>query len=204
MIVQKSYSLKLAAMGPQEGHFSGVALVYGDKDAFGDTIRPGAFTKSITEAGAKFPLLWVHDSREVLGGIRVESDGRSLNVTGGLLLDAIPKAKEVHALLKAGAIRGLSVGFLPLRATPNEGGTEFIEGRLLEISLCPTPAFSSAMVNEVKSITDLAAALDPRRDRAALKALRDSISAMLGQEPEEDRSELLDAFQGFDVSKWRR
>jgi hypothetical protein len=209
VIIQKSYGLKLAALDPQgqAGRFTGTAVVYGDRDSYGDKIRQGAFSKSIADAGGKLPLLWVHQASEVLGSIRIEQDAKSLNVSGALLTDDIPRAREVHALLKAGAVKGLSVGFMTIRAAPLEdGGTEFIEGRLLEISLCPTPAFASAQVNQVKAIGDLAAALDPTRDRDALMSLRDSINMMLdGSHGQPDHgAALAAALATFDASKWRQ
>ena len=209
MIVQKAYGFKLEEMDPQgqAGRFHGVAVIYGETDSYGDTIKAGAFTKSIAEASGKLPLLWVHRAHECLGSIRIEQDAKALNVSGSLLVDDIPRAREVHALLRSGAVKGLSVGFVPTRATPNEGGgVEYAEGRLLEISLCPTPAFSSAQVSEVKAITELAQTLDPVHNKAALVALRDSIDAMLhgsSGRPEPGATELLEAFKGFNAAKWK-
>jgi HK97 family phage prohead protease len=207
-VVQKAYTLKLAAADidtSNRGTFTGTALVYGEKDSFGDSIRENAFSKSISDAGGRFPLLWTHDAREVLGTINVDGDGRTLAVTGSMLTDVVPKAREIHGLLKARAIKGLSVGFLPLRAAPIDGGgTEFVEGRLLEISLCAVPAYQSAMVNEVRSLEQLVQSLDARHDREALLAVRRSIDAILGDPPPDRTRELVSAFGTFDARRWKR
>lgn len=207
-IVHKGFTLKLmsAEASADRGTFAGTALVYGEKDAGGDVIREGCFSKSISDAHGRFPCLWTHDPREVLGTITVEADARSLSVSGSLLTDVIPKAREVYGLLKAKALKGLSVGFSVLRAAPIEnGGVEYIEGRLLEVSLCAIPAYQSAQVNEVRAIADLAKALDPQHDREALVALRDSITAMLeGTARRDVAAELAGALTGFDPGKWRR
>lgn len=128
-------------------------MPYGVPDERGEVIREGCFRKSIKDSGGTFPCLWTHDPLSVLGTIKVESDTRTLAVTGALLLDVVPKAKEVHGLLKARAVRGLSVGFLPLRVEPRkDGGVDYVEGRLVEVSLCATPAYVGAQVSEVRSL----------------------------------------------------
>ena len=206
-VVQKSYSLKLSSTDAvsDKGTFSGTALIYGEADSVGDRIREGCFAKSISDASGRFPCLWNHSAAEVLGTITVEADQRSLAVKGHLLTAEIPKAREIHALLKARAIKGLSVGFLPIRAAPVEGaGTEFIEGRLLEISLCALPAYASAAVHEVRSLTDLVRSLDERHDREALLLLRKSIDEILGAESPDLTPALVEALGNLDLNRWRR
>ena len=202
-IVQKSFALKLASESPgSDGHFSGVALVYGERDSLGDTIRPGCFEKSIRDNAGSFPCLWSHSTTDVLGSVSVESDTRSLQVRGHLLIDDVPKAREAHALLKARSIRGLSVGFVVLRAAPREdGGTDFTEGRLLEVSLTAVPAYESARVTQVR---DLVTALSNRGDRSGLLALRKSIDELIrdgGDHTDDDPRELLEAFEL--LARWR-
>ncbi len=154
-IVRKAFALKQCALDDEmRGSFSGTALVYGDKDLYGDTIKRGAFAKSLREHGDELPLLWSHDTAEPLGSIRVVSDGASLEVRGQLLADTVRRAGEVYELMKARVVKGLSVAFKPLRYDPQpDGGVLFSEGRLMEISLCSIPAFDSAQVATVKSIT---------------------------------------------------
>ena len=196
-IVQKSYALKLASVDQAPGEFLGTALVYNERDSLGDSIR---------DSGGSLPCLWSHDPREVLGTIHVEADARSLSVRGTLLVDDVPRAKEVYALLRAKSVKGLSVGFLPIRAVQRQdgSGTEFVEGRLIEISLTSVPAYQSATITEVRNLEHLARSLDAGHHREALKALHCAIGEMLGKSgPGEISSgDLLDALGKFDPGKW--
>lgn len=167
-VITKSYTLKVAS-AEDAGTFIGTAVPYNVADSIDDVMRAGCFRKSIVDAEGLFPCLWTHDPLSVLGTVKVESDNsHNLAVSGALLLDAVPKAREIHELMKARAIRGLSIGFVPLRAVPRpNGGREVVEARLLEVSLCAAPAYVGAQVTEVRSLT----APDEDEARLVLKAL---------------------------------
>ena len=58
-------------------------------------------------------------------------------------------ADETCALAKAGVLRGVSIGFNPIRSSPiRGGGVQYIEWELLEISLVSVPANAGAVVVE--------------------------------------------------------
>ena len=65
----------------------------------------------------------------------------------------MPKAKSTHALLKAGAIDGLSIGYRTVKSAYNENTDirELIELDLSEISIVTTPANKHSLVTSVKS-----------------------------------------------------
>lgn len=163
----------------EQGTFSGIASPFGgDPDAVGDVIDRGAFTKSLgehTAAGTKPLLLWMHDPAEPLGvwlDIREDRDG--LAVKGKLVLQA-RRAQEAYALLKAGALNGLSIGYRVRSAERRpEGGRTLKEVELVEISLVTLPAASQARVTDVKSApagtTAAKGAASTRRKTMAKKA----------------------------------
>ena len=71
-------------------------------------IEPGAFKS----AKPPVPMLAYHDPAKPVGAwdaIAVKSDG--LHVAGKLLVEDVALAREVRALVKAGAVKGLSIGF---------------------------------------------------------------------------------------------
>lgn len=134
-----------------DGAISGRAWQFGTADRVGDMIEPKAF------AGAALPLpmLFGHDMNDPVGTwdeIRVEADG--LHVTGKFV-DEVARAREVRALVKAGAVRGLSIGFMTKKAAPRTGGGRTISAlELLEVSLVTLPMHPGARVTSAKSAVE--------------------------------------------------
>jgi len=145
----RSFSLRAAKVS-EDGTFSGYASTFGNVDRYGDVIDRGAFRKTLADRPSR-PLLWGHDPREPIGIVDLSEDARGLRCNGRLEL-AVARAKEVYALMKAGAVRGLSIGFFPRQTEPAEGGGRIIrEVELVEVSLTPFPANDGALVEEVRA-----------------------------------------------------
>ncbi len=136
-----------------EGEFSGFAAVYGNRDEAGEIIVAGALTRSIKETGPTYPLLWAHDSATPIGSVTVEDGPHGLMVRGKLLL-SIAKAAEVMTMLRAGIIRGLSIGYKVVSDKFIDGGRLLTSLRLFEVSLVSLPANPQALVTDVKAQTD--------------------------------------------------
>src|SRR5688572_6712609 len=106
-------SLSLKSVG-EEGRFAGYASVFGIVDKQRDIVQPGAFAKTIKGRAQDIKLLWQHDFSEPVGVLtRMFEDTRGLYVEGRLLLE-VARARETYALLKAGAVSGLSIGYTPI------------------------------------------------------------------------------------------
>ena len=139
------------------GTFAGYGSVFGNKDLWGDIVMPGAFEKSIAK---KTPvMLWQHNTDEPIGVYtKVEERPKGLYVEGKLLIEDVVRSKEAHALLKNGAIRGLSIGFNAISwENKGEDGKRFRvlnEIDLWEISLVTFPANEKALVQNVKNAID--------------------------------------------------
>jgi len=137
------------------GVFRGYASVFGAKDSYGDVVAPGAFAASLAQhktAGTRPLLLWQHRVDEPIGvWTSVREDISGLLVEGKLVTEA-PDGAKAHALLKAGAINGLSIGFKTRKSSllPN-GGRLLEEIDLYEISLASLPSLQAARVTSVKS-----------------------------------------------------
>jgi HK97 family phage prohead protease len=137
------------------GVFKGYGSVFDVVDAWDDVVLKGAFVKSI--ARKKPALLWQHDSGSPIGVYTsVEEDDKGLKLEGRLLIDSVAQAKEAHALLRAGAISGLSIGYMPLAweyETRKEKRVRVLkEIDLWETSLVTFPANPKAVVGSVKSM----------------------------------------------------
>lgn len=153
---RKSFNLDIKAV-QEDGFFSGYGAVFGNLDWYNDIILPGAFKNTLakwTEKGKFPPVLWNHSSNEPIGVYtKLVEDEKGLYVEGRLLVDDVPKAKSTHALLKAGAIDGLSIGYRTVKSSYNENTDirELIELDLGEVSIVTTPANEKTTVISVKS-----------------------------------------------------
>lgn len=139
----------------EDGLFSGYASVFNVQDHHEDIIAPNAFKKSLEQWQAKgtFPkLLWQHDQRQPIGVLHeIREDDYGLFVKGQLLLD-LQQAREAYALLKAGVINEMSIGFKPIK-TRRYGAKRIRhieEIDLHEISLVTFAANENAKVMTVK------------------------------------------------------
>ena len=128
--------------------FAGYAALFDKIDRGGDLIRKGAFARAI-EAGRSVPLLWQHRPERPIG--RIESlaeDGRGLRVIGRLTPDA-GHAAEAAALLRDGAVGGLSFGYRVRAKEPRHRGRTLTDLDLVEVSLVTFPMQPGARVHAV-------------------------------------------------------
>jgi HK97 family phage prohead protease len=109
--MHRDFHLKIKSPVDAAGTFSGIASTYDGVDLVGDTIAPGAFKQAIQQQGSGgCPLLFGHSQLEPLGLARISDSSAGL-IVAGQLVSADPNAQRAHAHLKAGSIRGLSIGF---------------------------------------------------------------------------------------------
>jgi len=128
--------------------FAGYAAIFGRPDRGGDVIRAGAFARACRRPAAALPLLWQHAPGRPIGRIEyLKEDGRGLRVIGRLSQGAA--GREAAALLKEGAVRGLSFGYR-VRAAMGEGPRELTELELVEVSLVTFPMQPKARVHAVE------------------------------------------------------
>lgn len=137
------------------GEFEGHGSVFNVEDSYGDIVVPGAFKRSLDEhktEGTLPALLWQHDASQPIGYYSdMKEDATGLYVKGQILLETA-KGKEAHALLKAKAIRGLSIGFVARDTSRDEatGIRKVKDVDLWEVSLVTFPANRAASVEQVK------------------------------------------------------
>ncbi len=147
--------LEQRAIG-DDGTIEGYGSVFNVVDDWGDIIVPGAFAATLAAhkaAGTMPAMLWQHRDAEPIGvWTDMVEDSRGLRVKGRLVLEA-PRGKEAHALLKAGALNGLSIGFISRKWTWDDKNDErtLQEVDLWEVSPVTFPANVQARVDTVKS-----------------------------------------------------
>lgn len=148
-------SVKASDVG-DDGRFAGYGSVFGVTDSYAEIVAPGAFKNSLAELKAKgrtVPVLWQHRSDAPIGIYDLlEEDDRGLLVEGVLLKDDVTLAREAHALLKADAVSGLSIGYWVRKSSFDEktGIRTLEELDLVEVSLVTFPANDDARVEAVK------------------------------------------------------
>lgn len=125
--------------------FAGYAAIFGRPDRGGDVVRAGAFARSLKKAPGAVPLLWQHAPGRPIGRVEyLKEDKRGLRVIGRLSQGAA--GREAAALLKEGAVRGLSFGYR-VREAAGEGPRELTDLELVEISLVTLPMQPKARVH---------------------------------------------------------
>lgn len=143
---------ELKAVDPA-GVFEGYASVFEAVDQGRDAIARGAFKRSLKDRGPRqIKLLWQHDPTEPIGVLEeVREDARGLYVKGRLLMD-VRRAREAHALMRAGALDGLSIGFQSVTSRLDDltGVRTLDDVDLWEISLVTFPMQEMARISAFK------------------------------------------------------
>ena len=151
LVCQTGYStFQLEIKSSREGVIKGYASVFDAVDSNNDRVVRGAFKKTLEEAaetGLYPKMLWQHSETDLIGSWKIlKEDDTGLYVEGQLTKD-VAKATEAQALIKAGAIDGLSIGYRvkkALRGKDDRSVRLLTEVVLLEISLVTFPANQAA------------------------------------------------------------
>lgn len=128
----------------------GYASFFGMTDQGGDVVMPGAYGKSLSRLkaeGRAVRMLWQHDATQPIGvWDEIAEDGRGLRVKGRILTE-VAKGREAAALVAAGAIDGLSIGYRTVTAEKDAKGQRLLrEVELWEVSLVTFPMLAEARV----------------------------------------------------------
>ena len=128
--------------------FAGYAALFDVADAGRDTIRRGAFARTLRErrqhGGAPLPLYWQHRPEQRIGWIeRVAEDARGLRVIAAL----DNPLGRAGTMLRRRAVSGLSFGFRARRFRHSQAGRELFDVELFEVSLVTHPLQHGARVH---------------------------------------------------------
>lgn len=143
--------IKAALAVDDAGTITGTAWPFGSPDRVGDVIEKGAFGTP-----SRLPMLFAHDQAQSIGVWEsiTETDA-GLTVKGRLLIEDVARAREVRALVQAGAVSGLSIGFVSQKATARaRGGRTISKLDLHEISIVAVPCHPGATITSMKAATD--------------------------------------------------
>ena len=132
-----------------EGSFEGILSPYGNVDSGGDVVLKGAYEKTLKEQGNTRPLLWQHKTDTPIGQLTLEDREDGLWAKGQLLME-LEEAHKAYLLIKAGIVKGLSIGFVSIRDSIEKGVRQLREIKLYEGSLVTFPMNEMALVTSVK------------------------------------------------------
>jgi HK97 family phage prohead protease len=137
-----------------DGIIEGYASLFGELDQARDMVMPGAFTQTLKQRGLrKIPMLFQHDPSEPVGvWLELREDLRGLWARGRLIPD-VNRARELLALLRAGAVDGLSIGYRTQRGQiePRTRIRRLYQVDLWEVSIVTFPLLNGARVSAVKA-----------------------------------------------------
>ncbi len=151
-----------------DGALEGLAWPFATPDRVGDMIEKGAFA----DAAVPLPMLFGHDQNDPIGAwASAEERDDGLFLKGQLLVNDVARAREVRALVRAGAVRGISIGFRTRKAIKRPKGGRTIQSlELLEASLVTIPMHPGAQVTSAKTaVRALSLAAQLNRATAQLK-----------------------------------
>jgi hypothetical protein len=138
----------------ETGTIAGYGSVFGNRDAYNEVVVAGSFAKSLAEhrrKGTRPKMFWQHDTREPIGSwLDFSEDGKGLFMEGRLNME-VQRAREAHALLKAGDVEGLSIGYEVVKAEPDKDVLRLTELKLFEVSVVSLAANDRATVTAVKA-----------------------------------------------------
>jgi len=144
-----------------EGHVvAGYASLFGKADQGGDVVQKGAYAaslKRLAARGGRVKMLWQHDPAHPIGvWDEVREDATGLWVKGRILTE-VEKGREAAALVAAGAIDGLSIGYRTVKAERDGKGQRLLsELELWEVSLVTFPMLPEARVEAKAEALDSA------------------------------------------------
>ncbi|RIA56769.1 HK97 family phage prohead protease [Dichotomicrobium thermohalophilum] len=158
-----------------DGRVEGYASLFGVPDYGGDVVMPGAFAASLRRRGpCEVRFLFQHDPAQPIGvWDEIREDKRGLYVRGRLI-GGVMRAREVAAMLRAGALDGLSIGFRTVRADrdPRLRTRRLHEIDLWEISVVTFPMLPGAKVSRIEQAGATALAGVARRLQTMSSGLR--------------------------------
>lgn len=196
----------------EAGIFEGYASTFMGVDSYGDMILPGAYANTLTNRARPVQLRWNHTGPVIGKWLEAYEDDKGLRVKGQIVLGH-SVGRDAYALMKAGAVTGLSIGYrIPSGGAEKDGRVRKLKRiDLVEISVVETPADMGAQIGDVKSALDACMSLKDvealLRDAAGMSradacALVSRVKALAhGEREAESRAAaeaLLDTMRKFD------
>ena len=138
----------------------GYASLFWTRDLNDDVTAAGAFAASLRRTGPEgLRMLHQHDSRAPIGVWDLAKDDHRGLFVRGRILGLTPEARLCAALVRAGALDGLSIGFRTLKARADDSGRLRVltEVELWEVSIVTFPMLPKARISQFQTLQPQAA-----------------------------------------------
>jgi len=152
--MNKAYSqLELKAFDEERGIIIGIASTP-TADRTGDIVDPKG-----AEHQLPIPLLWQHEGGDPIGLVtKAKITKAGIEIEARIERGLLPEIDRYWKLIKAGLVRGLSIGFRSLESQPVSKGDPygprmFTKWEWLELSVVTVPANMEASIQTIKSIS---------------------------------------------------
>ena len=165
-----------------DGHIEGLGAVFGNVDLGFDRIERGAFRETLKKLKEGIPMLWQHFSDVPIGlwdGLRESAKG--LVVEGDINLD-VQQGREARSLAKQGAVKGLSIGYIPRDFEFEDEVRVLTRIDLVEVSLATFPMNPDARIAGVKHATRRELERSLKEDYGLNKRSATHVAAMIRKE----------------------
>ena len=182
---RKTIKFEVKEVNEDEGTFTAYGSTFtSEPDSYGDVVDKGAFKKTIKENKGRIKHLWNHSVMEPIGKPdELSEDDTGLLVKGRLVL-GVQRAREVLALMKAGVVNEMSIGFDTITEAVVKGVRHLKEVRLYDVSPVCFAANQTAVIFDVKAMEDAISNHNIEPVREAIKALQALLDKYEGkQEP---------------------
>ena len=158
----------------EDGTVEGYASLFGAIDQARDMVTRGAFAQTLRQKTVqRIPMLFQHDPAEPVGvWLELREDHRGLYARGRLIPE-VARGRELLALLRAGAVDGLSIGFRTVkgRIDPRTRVRSLLAVDLWEISIVNFPLLAGARVHAVKDASSRRPSFARTRAEAEWRAM---------------------------------
>ena len=149
--LRETKAIAIDIKADSEGRIAGYASRFNEPDLGGDVVQAGAFANSL-DSGRKVKMLWQHDPSMPVGVWDEMAEDSTGLMVRGRILDTVEKGREAKALIDAGAIDGMSIGYRTLDAGRGSEGERILkEVDLWEVSLVTFPMLQSARIDAIKA-----------------------------------------------------
>lgn len=169
----QSYIERTVEIRADEGQpgFSGYASHFWSVDSYGTAVKPGAFTKTLKERGARVPVLLHHESTKPIGRLAELKQDKTGLAFNAVISEGTTDGRDAMTLLRDGVPLGMSFGFQTIksRAGTKDDPIDFTqvkakaedvqiieEVRLWEVSLVTFPANEQAAIHNVRAANEAA------------------------------------------------
>jgi len=189
--------LEVKAIG-DDGHIEGLGAVFGNVDLGFDRIERGAFRATLRKITEGVPMLWQHFSDKPIGvWDSLKETTKGLAVGGQINLDT-QQGREARSLAKQGAVKGLSIGYIPKDFEFEDEVRVLKRVDLVEVSLATFPMNPEARVSGVKHATRRELERSLREDYGLSKRCAKHVAAIIRNEidgegdtfPDDDESDI--------------